>query len=123
VTTTNHAPEQWDIPAIHIHAYRDVPTSAEVHASFKPDDCSGSEKTTLLMVDSSEAEAIIDRHDWPGGEACLSVKLISHEMGEEIFFGHDNPMVNWQRLVEFANVASVAAQQLLVQITSGEWAR
>ncbi len=72
---------------------------------------------------SGEAEVCVHRHDWPNSRPFVSVGLLVLAADIEVYLdsNDDAPMQVWQRLTELANAASVASQQLLAMIASGQW--
>jgi|KBSSwiStaDraftv2_1062776.scaffolds.fasta_scaffold03943_2 hypothetical protein len=120
---TTYAPDQFDVPATHVAKYRGVPSSAEILAAMDPEGPASSwaKMTDLVKVSCGETEINVKRHDYLDGPSALGVTVSSPEAdeGRSMFFGDDDPMVNWRRLIELANAATLAAQQILAIMSTG----
>jgi hypothetical protein len=81
-----------------------------------PDDA---EYKELVKVRSGDVDSIIARRLFKGGPV-LNVTIEAAEVDDgNMFFGADDPWENYRNLVDAANAASLAAQQLLSMIYRG----
>jgi hypothetical protein len=110
-----------NVPAAHVEQPVSVPTSAEVKASFDPNERLAGEITRLATVTSGETEIQLVRHDWPDSDPVVAVGLKIDSEHVQIHSDDPNPMEAWRRLTELANAASAAAQQLLTMTATGTW--
>jgi hypothetical protein len=71
-TTTNPYP---DVPAVHVEQPVSVPTSAQVKASFDPNERMASEISPLTTVTSGDTKIKVVRNDWPDSDSSVSINV------------------------------------------------